>query len=131
MECCIHCHYYKPISHFYSNANKCLNPSIYSNFNQSMICINCKNHPNESQCLCYKAFSQTHEFLRTLKEAQIKYHKDLQELIKNCPRILPPLNLNHVIIKSVKNFKSVIPTLETVDYIPEPVYEKASITVLN
>ena len=114
MEICNHCHYNKPLSHFYKNDNW---NSIYSGYKRTNHCINCSNHPNESRCPCYKSFKETHEYPRTGKDEKIKYHIELQELIKNCPRTKQ--NLNHALIKSVRNFKPIIPLFESVDLFKE------------
>ena len=116
MELCLHCHYYKPLSHFYKCSNSGLNYSIYNNYNKTRFCINCSNHKNESECLCYKEFKVTHEHPHTGDDERIKYHQELQKLIKNCPR--SKLHLNHAIIKSTKNFKPIIPITETTLEIP-------------
>ena len=118
MEVCNHYHYNKPLSHFYKNDNW---NSIYSGYKRTNHCINCSNHLNESRCPCYKSFKETHKYRRTkskplprtVKDEQIKYHIELQELIKNCPRTKQ--NLNHALIKSVKNFKQIIPIFESAD----------------
>ena len=47
----------------------------------------------------------------------MKYHRELQKLIKNCPRCNQ--NLNHSLIKSVRNFKPIIPIFESADLIKE------------
>ena len=112
MELCLHCHYYKPLSHFYKSSNSGLNYSIYNIFNKSRYCINCSNHKNESECPCYKEFKVIHEYPRTGDDERIKYHKELPKLIKNCQR--SKLSLNHAIIKSSKNFKPIIPISETI-----------------
>ena len=110
MELCLHCHYKKPLSHFYKSSNSG-NYTIYDNYNKSRYCINCSNHKNESECPCYKEFKKSHEYFRTGKDERIKYNKELQKLIKNCPRINE--NFNHAIIKNTKNFKPIIPITET------------------
>ena len=56
-------------------------------------------------------------------DERIKYHKELQKLIKNCPR--SKLSLNHALIKSTKNFKLIIPITETTLEISPLVEEKA------
>ena len=73
---------------------------IYNNFNKTRYCINCSNHKNESECPCYKEFKATHEYPHTSYDERIKYHKELQELIKNCPRSNE--NFNHAIIKKTQ-----------------------------
>ena len=47
----------------------------------------------------------------------MKYHRELQKLIKNCPR--SNQNLNHALIKSVRNFKLIIPIFESADLFKE------------
>ena len=47
----------------------------------------------------------------------MKYHRKLQELIKNCPR--SNQYLNHALIKSVKNFKPIIPIFDSADLFKE------------
>ena len=125
MEFCNHCHYNKPLSHFYKNDKWNLNHTIssdivlafYSGYKRTNHCINCYNHPNESECPCYKSFKETHEFPRRGKDEKITYHKELQKLIKNCPRTKQ--NLNHALIKSVRNFKLIIPIFESADLFKE------------
>ena len=130
MELCLHCHYYKPSSHFYKRDNSSLNYSIYNNFNKTKYRINCTNHKIESErgydfvwrCPCYKTFKTTHEYPKTGQDEKIKY-KELQKLIQSCPR--SKLSLNHAIIKSTKNFKPIIPITETTLEISPLVEEKA------
>ena len=54
MEVCNHCHYNKPLSHFYKNVSWNINNSIYSGYKRTNHCINCSNHPNESECPWYQ-----------------------------------------------------------------------------
>ena len=61
MEVCNHCHYNKSLSHFYKNDKWDLNYTIYSVYKRTNHCINCNNHPKESECPCYKSFKETHE----------------------------------------------------------------------
>ena len=59
MEVCNHCHYNKPLSHFYHHNSWNINGSIYSCYRKINHCINCSNHLNESECPCYKSFKET------------------------------------------------------------------------
>ena len=117
MEVCNHCHYNKPLSHFYLHNIWNINNSVYSNYRKINNCINWSNHPNESRCPCYKLFRKTHEYPRTGKDEQMKYHRELQKLIEDCPR--SNQNLKHALIKSVKNLKPIISIFERVDLIKE------------
>ena len=122
MELCLHCHYYKPLSHFYKSGTSA-NYSIYDNLNNTRYCIDCSNHKNESECQCYKAFKTTQECPRRGKDERIKYHYDFQKLIQSCQR--SKLHLNHALIKSTKHFKPIIPITETTLEISQLVEEKA------
>ena len=123
MQLCNHCYYHKPLSHFYNNDKKYMNYSIYRAYKKARHCINCNNHKEESQCPFYKTFRFTHTYPTRGKDDQLKYHIQLQELINNCPREYS--NLKHALIRCVK---TITPKLETIDIIPETVYEKAFIT---
>ena len=71
MEQCRHCHYYKPLSHYYKSVHQLTirYTIIITKQDFVLIVITIKMKVN--------AYG---------KDERIKYNKELQKLIKNCPR---------------------------------------------